>query len=145
MRASVTEISAFTAAAAHVLCFAGLAVAHSLAGPGAPVSDPARALRLLVVCEAPVVIAVFSYLRRDPKSCSFFKAAARGLIGLPVAPCWRSEPVVSTTSWLDYQSKCHSLSWVKLLVILSSICFFSSFHFFDLTAHSFFFHARSVL
>ena len=53
MRASVTEISAFTAAAAHVLCFAGLAAAHSLAGRGALVSDPARALRLLVVFPIP--------------------------------------------------------------------------------------------
>nr|XP_034572211.1 phosphatidylinositol-glycan biosynthesis class F protein isoform X2 [Setaria viridis] len=84
MRAEATQISAFTTAAAHALCFAGLAVAHSLAGRGVLVSDPALALRLLVVCEAPVVIAVFSYLRRDPRSCSFFKAAARGLIGLPV-------------------------------------------------------------
>ncbi|AQL09811.1 uncharacterized protein [Zea mays] len=84
MRAEVTQISALTAVAAHVLCSAGLAAAHALAGRGALVSDPALALRLLVVCEAPIVIAVFSYLRRDAKSCSFFRAVARGLIGLPV-------------------------------------------------------------
>lgn len=84
MSAGVTQTSALTAAAAHALCFAGLAAAYALAGRGALLSDPALALRLLVVCEAPVVIAVFSYLRRDPKGCSFFKAAARGLIGLPV-------------------------------------------------------------
>ncbi|XP_062216906.1 uncharacterized protein LOC133917003 [Phragmites australis] len=84
MRAEATQASAFTAGAVHVLCFAGLAAAHSLAGRGALVSDPALALRLLVVCEAPVVIAVFSYLRRDSKCCSFLKAAARGLLGLPV-------------------------------------------------------------
>ncbi|EER95583.1 hypothetical protein BDA96_01G555400 [Sorghum bicolor] len=84
MRAEFSQISALTAAAAHVLCFAGLAAAHALAGRGALVSDPALALRLVVVCEAPIVIAVFSYLRRDTQSCSFFKAVARGLIGLPV-------------------------------------------------------------
>ncbi|KAM0872134.1 hypothetical protein ACQ4PT_038947 [Festuca glaucescens] len=84
MGAEATQISAFTAAAAHTLCFAGLAVAHSLAGRGALVSDPALALRLLVVCEAPLVIVVFSLLRRDPKHCSFLKAAARGLLGLPI-------------------------------------------------------------
>ncbi|TVU48529.1 hypothetical protein EJB05_08167 [Eragrostis curvula] len=84
MRAEGTQISASTAAAAHALCFAGLAAAHFLTGRGALVSDPERALRLLVVCEAPVVIAVFSYLRRDPKHCSFFKAVARGLLGLLV-------------------------------------------------------------
>ncbi|PWZ07081.1 Phosphatidylinositol-glycan biosynthesis class F protein [Zea mays] len=84
MRAEVTQISALTAVAAHVLCSAGLAAAHALAGRGALVSDPALALRLLMVCEAPIVIAVFSYLRRDAKSCSFFRAVARGLIGLPV-------------------------------------------------------------
>lgn len=84
MGAEATQISAFAAAAAHALCFAGLAVAHSLAGRGALVSDPALALRLLVVCEAPLVIVVFSLLRRDPKRCSFLKAAARGLLGLPI-------------------------------------------------------------
>ncbi|WVZ55295.1 hypothetical protein U9M48_005971 [Paspalum notatum var. saurae] len=84
MSVGVTQISASTAAAAHALCFAGLAAGHALAGRGALISNPALALRLLVVCEAPVVIVVFSYLRRDPKSCSFFKAAVRGLIGLPI-------------------------------------------------------------
>lgn len=84
MGAEVAQISAFTAAAAHALCLAGLAAAHSLAGRGALVSDPAHALRLLVVCEAPLVIVVFSLLRRDPKRCSFLKAAARGLLGLPI-------------------------------------------------------------
>jgi hypothetical protein len=49
MRADATQISAFTAAAVHALCFAGLAAAHFLAGRGALVSDPERALRLLVV------------------------------------------------------------------------------------------------
>lgn len=85
MGAEVAQISAFTAAAAHALCLAGLAAAHFLAGRGALVSDPAHALRHLVVCEAPLVIVVFSLLRRDPKRCSFLKAAARGLLGLPIA------------------------------------------------------------
>jgi len=49
MRAESTQISALTAGAAHLLCFAGLAAAHGLAGRGALVSDPALALRLLVV------------------------------------------------------------------------------------------------
>ncbi|XP_051183485.1 uncharacterized protein [Lolium perenne] len=84
MGAEATQMSAATAAAAHAICLAGLAAAHSLAGPNALVSDPALTLRLLVVCEAPLVIAVFSLLRRDPKRCSFLKAAARGLLGLPV-------------------------------------------------------------
>ncbi|CAM0949052.1 unnamed protein product [Alopecurus aequalis] len=76
-----TQIRAF---AAHALWFGGLAVAHSLAGHGALVSDPAFALRLLVVCEAPLVIVVFSLLRLDPKRCSFLEAAGRGLLGLPI-------------------------------------------------------------
>ncbi|XP_020198002.1 uncharacterized protein [Aegilops tauschii subsp. strangulata] len=84
MGAEVTQVSAFTAVLAHALCLAGLAAAHSLAGRGALLSDPAHALRLLVVCEAPLVIVVFSLLRRDPKRCSFLKAAARGLLGLPI-------------------------------------------------------------
>ncbi|KAM0900428.1 hypothetical protein ACQ4PT_020643 [Festuca glaucescens] len=62
MGAEATQISAFTTAAAHTVCFVGLAVAHSLAGRGVLVSDPTLALRLLV----------------------FLKAAARGLLGLPI-------------------------------------------------------------
>ncbi|CAM0870169.1 unnamed protein product [Alopecurus aequalis] len=84
MGAEATQISAFAATASHALCFGGLAAAHSLAGRGALVSDPALALRLLVVCEAPLVIVVFSFLRRDTQRCSFLKAAARGLLGLPI-------------------------------------------------------------
>lgn len=49
MRAEATRISAFTAAAAHALCFAGLAAAYFLAGRGALVTEPESALRLLVV------------------------------------------------------------------------------------------------
>jgi phosphatidylinositol glycan class F len=55
MGAEVTQISAFTTAAAHTLCFACLAVAHSLAGRGALVSDPALALRLVVVRFVPLL------------------------------------------------------------------------------------------
>jgi phosphatidylinositol glycan class F len=54
MRAEFSQISALTAAAAHVLCFAGLAAAHALAGRGALVSDPALALRLVVVFSLPL-------------------------------------------------------------------------------------------
>jgi hypothetical protein len=49
MGAEATQMSAATAAAAHAICLAGLAAAHSLAGPNALVSDPALTLRLLVV------------------------------------------------------------------------------------------------
>uniref|UniRef100_A0A0D9VP24 Uncharacterized protein n=1 Tax=Leersia perrieri TaxID=77586 RepID=A0A0D9VP24_9ORYZ len=76
-----TQVSAIGAAAAHAICFAGIAAAHYFSGRGALVSDPVHTLRLLVAFEAPLVIAVFSLLRRDPKRCS---AAARGLLGFPM-------------------------------------------------------------
>uniref|UniRef100_A0A0D3FDC1 Uncharacterized protein n=1 Tax=Oryza barthii TaxID=65489 RepID=A0A0D3FDC1_9ORYZ len=79
-----TQVSASSAVAVHALCFAGIVAAHQLSGRGMLVSNPAYALRLLVVFEAPLVIAVFSLLRRNPKRCSFLKAAARGLLGLPI-------------------------------------------------------------
>uniref|UniRef100_A0A0D9Z1K8 Phosphatidylinositol-glycan biosynthesis class F protein n=1 Tax=Oryza glumipatula TaxID=40148 RepID=A0A0D9Z1K8_9ORYZ len=79
-----TQVSASSAVAVHALCFAGIVAAHQLSGRGMLVSNPAYALRLLVVFEAPLVIAVFSLLCRNPKRCSFLKAAARGLLGLPI-------------------------------------------------------------
>ncbi|KAG8073294.1 hypothetical protein GUJ93_ZPchr0006g42976 [Zizania palustris] len=80
----ITQVSAFGAAAVHALCISGLTAAHCFSGRGALVSDPAHALGLLVVFEAPLVIAVFSLIRRDPKQCSFLKAVVRGLLGLPI-------------------------------------------------------------
>lgn len=62
MRAQATQISAVTAAAAHVLCLAGLAAAHALAGRGALVSNPELALRLFVVFLRP-----FSPLASPPR------------------------------------------------------------------------------
>ncbi|KAJ4784713.1 Glycosylphosphatidylinositol anchor biosynthesis protein 11 [Rhynchospora pubera] len=81
------EIGATTALAVHSLCAAGLAtgywLSHSLYSSSL-ITDPAPTLRILTVCEAPVVILLFSWLRRDHDRCSFIKAVARGLIGLPI-------------------------------------------------------------
>ncbi|KAI4971460.1 hypothetical protein ZWY2020_002374 [Hordeum vulgare] len=48
------HIGAFTAVAAHALCLAGLAAAHFLTGRGTLVSDPAYALRILVIRSLPL-------------------------------------------------------------------------------------------
>ncbi|GJN09220.1 hypothetical protein PR202_ga27204 [Eleusine coracana subsp. coracana] len=133
MRAGATQISTFTAAAAHALCFAGLAAAHFLAGRGALVADPERTLRLLVVlslpfppahlpplptyssvCEAPVVIAVFSYLRRMP---TLLGAAPRLCPGI-CSPC-RGVP-----NWLHLLS---GTGYATNLLVTSHVSVYSSY------------------
>lgn len=82
MGAEVTQISAFTAAAAHALCLAGLAASHFLAGRGALVSDPAHALRLLVVRSLPLFPPrhlLPRILSSDTGVCFFCRSARRRL------------------------------------------------------------------
>ncbi|XVF57945.1 hypothetical protein PTKIN_Ptkin07bG0023200 [Pterospermum kingtungense] len=47
------------------------------------VSDPKNTLRLIWAIECPVVILLFSCFRQKPEKCSYLKAVARGLLGLP--------------------------------------------------------------
>ncbi|KAL8152078.1 hypothetical protein V2J09_021886 [Rumex salicifolius] len=48
------------------------------------VSDPAKMLRSILVIECPIVILIFSLIRRNPSKCSYLKAVGRGLLGLPL-------------------------------------------------------------
>jgi phosphatidylinositol glycan class F len=80
------QIGATTALTLHSLCAAGLAVGYWLARSysSSLITDPTRTLRFLTVCEAPIVIVLFSWLRRDHDRCTFIKSVGRGLIGLPI-------------------------------------------------------------
>ncbi|KAF3321094.1 phosphatidylinositol-glycan biosynthesis class F protein [Carex littledalei] len=81
------QIGATTALTLHSLCAAGLAAGHWLAQSfysSSLITDPTRTLRFLTVCEAPIVIVLFSWLRRDHDRCTFIKSVGRGLMGLPI-------------------------------------------------------------
>ncbi|XP_073112834.1 uncharacterized protein [Elaeis guineensis] len=81
------QISASKAFALHFLCTAALAAGYCLARDVyalSLVSDPAQTLRLLLLFEGPVVVGIYSWVRRDPDCCSYLKAVGRGLLGLPI-------------------------------------------------------------
>ncbi|WOL07344.1 phosphatidylinositol-glycan biosynthesis class F protein isoform X1 [Canna indica] len=81
------DIAASTAIALHFLCALGLGAGYSLAQLKhhlSLVADPAQTLRFLLVVQGPVVIGIYSSVRRDREHCSYWKAVARGLFGLPV-------------------------------------------------------------
>ncbi|KAJ3681991.1 hypothetical protein LUZ60_014564 [Juncus effusus] len=84
---AAAEVGALTAVALHSLCVVGLAAGHWLAEglcTASLVTDPSQTLLLLTVCEAPIVIGVFSWLRRDRIGCSFAKSVGHGLVALPI-------------------------------------------------------------
>ncbi|URD98005.1 Glycosylphosphatidylinositol anchor biosynthesis protein 11 [Musa troglodytarum] len=81
------EITASKALALHFLCGVGLAAGYGIARLGCDLSlvaDPARTLRLLLVVEGPIIIGIYGRVRRDCEHCSYSKAVARGLLGLPI-------------------------------------------------------------
>lgn len=48
------------------------------------ISDPAKTLLSILVIECPIVILIFSIIRKNPEKCSYLKAVGRGLLGLPI-------------------------------------------------------------
>ncbi|XP_073001976.1 uncharacterized protein [Typha latifolia] len=81
------QISASKAMALHSLSILSLATGYLVARDVyslSLVTHPAQTLRLLLVFEAPIIIGVYSWLRRDQDHCSFLMAVGRGLVGLPI-------------------------------------------------------------
>ncbi|XP_031261791.1 phosphatidylinositol-glycan biosynthesis class F protein-like [Pistacia vera] len=71
----------------HLICGVGLGagfwVAHNIYSINL-VSHPSGTLRLIWAIESPIVILLYSCLRKNPDKSSYFKAVVRGLLGLPV-------------------------------------------------------------
>ncbi|MFS7894153.1 putative GPI biosynthesis protein Pig-F [Helianthus anomalus] len=66
----------------HLVCGVGLASSFSLADN--LIDYPLQTLCLLWLVQAPVVILVYSFFRKDKNQSSYLKAVARGLLGLLV-------------------------------------------------------------
>ncbi|XP_039005994.1 uncharacterized protein LOC120133490 [Hibiscus syriacus] len=71
----------------YVCCGLALAVGFRLAHNVYSINlifDPTSTLRLIWAIEFPVVILLYSCCRQKPEKCSYLKAIARGLLGIPV-------------------------------------------------------------
>ncbi|KAJ0440619.1 putative GPI biosynthesis protein Pig-F [Helianthus annuus] len=71
----------------HLICGIGLASSFWLATNVFSINlidYPVQTLCLLWLVQAPVVILVYSFFRKDKNQSSYLKAVARGLLGLPV-------------------------------------------------------------
>ncbi|KAJ0680055.1 putative GPI biosynthesis protein Pig-F [Helianthus annuus] len=71
----------------HLICGIGLASSFWLATNVFSINlidYPVQTLCLLLLFQAPVVILVYTFFRKDKKQSSYLKAVARGLLGLPV-------------------------------------------------------------
>ncbi|XP_050219470.1 uncharacterized protein LOC126669878 isoform X2 [Mercurialis annua] len=82
---SVSILQAFSV---HLICALGLAialwaVAYNIYSINL-VSDPSHTLFLIWVVETPIVILLYSWFRLNPEQCSYLKAAARGVVAIPV-------------------------------------------------------------
>ncbi|GAB4850567.1 hypothetical protein Ancab_029875 [Ancistrocladus abbreviatus] len=85
-RDNIVKPTAIGALGLHLICGLGIAIAFGLALNYYSVNivtDPAQTLLLLWVIECPIVILLYSLLRKNPAQCSYLKAAGRGLLGLP--------------------------------------------------------------
>ncbi|KAA0044450.1 glycosylphosphatidylinositol anchor biosynthesis protein 11 [Cucumis melo var. makuwa] len=85
---SSTPISIPEAFFLHLISALGLAlafwIAHYIFSTDL-ISDPSRTLFFILVVQSPIVILLYSRYRTDRHQCSYLKAVARGLLGLPTA------------------------------------------------------------
>ncbi|XP_020674574.1 phosphatidylinositol-glycan biosynthesis class F protein isoform X1 [Dendrobium catenatum] len=82
-----SEITTPKAAALHLLCSLSLLVVHWLAWnlySWSLITHTSETLGLCLIVHGPIVIGVYSLVRRDRQHCSYWMAVARGLLGLPV-------------------------------------------------------------
>ncbi|KAG6507949.1 phosphatidylinositol-glycan biosynthesis class F protein-like [Zingiber officinale] len=80
------EIAVSKALALHLLCTLGLAAGFFAAGIAynlSLVTDPAQTLSFLLVFETPIVVASYSFVRRDHDR-PYWEAVSMALFGLPV-------------------------------------------------------------
>ncbi|KAK1256564.1 hypothetical protein QJS04_geneDACA019606 [Acorus gramineus] len=79
-----TDISVWKASATHIICGLGLFVAFRIARDvhgSNLVSDTVQTLRLLLVVEAPLIIGIYGFFRRDPQHCSWMNCMGFGVSG----------------------------------------------------------------
>ncbi|CAL9156287.1 unnamed protein product [Musa hybrid cultivar] len=126
------EITASKALALHFLCGVGLAAGYGIARLGCDLSlvaDPARTLRLLLVVEGPVIIGIYGWVRRDRVHCSYSKAVARGLLGLPIGALLNAFGAIVLGAPVGLKYWLSTIYWSSLMSLFTfvpAVCVFGT-------------------
>lgn len=93
------------------------------------ISDPSLTLFLILVVQSPIVILLYSRYRTDRHQCSYFKAVARGLLGLPAGAIINAFGAIVLGAPIGAQYFLKTLNWslvMSLFNIVPSACVFGS-------------------
>ncbi|XVE91185.1 hypothetical protein DITRI_Ditri20bG0134000 [Diplodiscus trichospermus] len=108
----------------HVCCGLVLAigfwVAHTVYSIDL-VSDPTNTLRLIWAIECPVVILLFSCFRQKPEKCSYLKAVARGLLGLPAGALLNALGALALGAPVGLQYLEKTIQWSLLMSLFTFV------------------------
>ncbi|XP_050219469.1 uncharacterized protein LOC126669878 isoform X1 [Mercurialis annua] len=127
---SVSILQAFSV---HLICALGLAialwaVAYNIYSINL-VSDPSHTLFLIWVVETPIVILLYSWFRLNPEQCSYLKAAARGVVAIPVGALVNALGAIVLGAPVGIQYLPKTINWSLLMssfTFVPAACVFGS-------------------
>uniref|UniRef100_A0A251RVT3 Putative GPI biosynthesis protein Pig-F n=1 Tax=Helianthus annuus TaxID=4232 RepID=A0A251RVT3_HELAN len=102
----------------HLICGIGLASSFWLAINVFSINlidYPVQTLCLLWLVQAPVVILVYSFFRKDKNQSSYLKAVARGLLGLPVGAVVNALGAIALGAPVGSRYILRTLNWSLLM------------------------------
>ncbi|XP_031261115.1 phosphatidylinositol-glycan biosynthesis class F protein-like [Pistacia vera] len=108
----------------HLICGVGLGagfwVAHNVYSINL-VSHPSDTLRLIWVIESPIVILLYSYFWKNPDKASYFKAVARGLLGLSVGALINALGAIALGAPVGIQYMKNTFDWSLLMSLFTFV------------------------
>ncbi|KAL8042874.1 hypothetical protein ABFS82_09G082700 [Erythranthe guttata] len=91
--------------------------------------NPARTLLIVWAVEASVVIPIYSLFRRNPDQCSYVKAIARGILGLPAGALVNAFGAIVLGAPVGIQHFTKTIHWSLLMSVFTftpAACVFGS-------------------
>lgn len=126
------EISVTKKAAVHLLCGLSLVTAYLIVFrlySWSLVTHTPETLGLLVVIQGPIVIGVYSLVRRDWQQCSFWRAVARGLLWLPAGALVMAFGAIVLGAPVGFRYFTRTVYWsllMSLFTLVPPACVFGS-------------------
>ncbi|KAK8935112.1 hypothetical protein KSP39_PZI012891 [Platanthera zijinensis] len=129
---SFSEINIVRKAALHLLCSLSLVAACWIAFrlySWSLVTHTSETLGLLLIIQAPVVIGVYSLVRQDAQKTSYWRAVARGILGLPAGALVMAFGAIVLGAPIGSRYLKSTIYWSILMSLFTFVppaCFFGS-------------------
>ncbi|KAL8231986.1 hypothetical protein R6Q57_001764 [Mikania cordata] len=120
----VQKISPLKALVSHLICGIGLASSFWLAINAFSINlieNPVETLRLAWLIQVPIVILIYSFFRKDENQCSYLKAVARGLLGLPAGAVVTALGAIVLGAPVGTRYFLKTLNWSLLMSAFTSV------------------------